>query len=286
MPPKKAPPQIQHFTNLWTLWDYPPSRKTWSLERSIAAVGEAGFDGFSSAVGREHARLAAKYGLKTIGYISSSKPSEFRTLIKRNREGGALRINVQLGNHDTPVASAVKMAARIIEDGDDLGVPCDIEVHRDTCTETPEKAYAIASGYEKATGRVLPMTWDFSHIAVVKHLAPPYWERLLINPGLIQGARQFHFRPFNGHHCQVPVTGKGRGLSPELVQWLPFLRKTIETWLAVNQNGHVMYACPEMGPVRGGYNLAQLPNSWEDAKVLRKIIAKTWKAAVADHSEG
>ena len=286
MPPKKAPPQIQHFTNLWTLWDYPPSRKTWSLERSIAAVGEAGFDGFSSAVGREHARLAAKYGLKTIGYISSSKPSEFRTLIKRNREGGALRINVQLGNHDTPVASAVNMAARIIEDGDDLGVPCDIEVHRDTCTETPEKAYAIASGYEKATGRVLPMTWDFSHIAVVKHLAPPYWERLLINPGLIQGARQFHFRPFNGHHCQVPVTDKGRGLSPELVQWLPFLRKTIETWLAVNQNGHVMYACPEMGPVRGGYNLAQLPNSWEDAKVLRKIIAKTWKAAVADHSEG
>jgi hypothetical protein len=286
MPPKKAPPQIQHFTNLWTLWDYPPSRKTWSLERSIAAVGEAGFDGFSSAVGREHARLAAKYGLKTIGYISSSKPSEFRTLIKRNREGGALRINVQLGNHDTPVASAVNMAARIIEDGDDLGVPCDIEVHRDTCTETPEKAYAIASGYKKATGRVLPMTWDFSHIAVVKHLAPPYWERLLINPGLIQGARQFHFRPFNGHHCQVPVTGKGRGLSPELVQWLPFLRKTIETWLAVNQNGHVMYACPEMGPVRGGYNLAQLPNSWEDAKVLRKIIAKTWKAAVADHSEG
>ena len=286
MPPKKAPPQIQHFTNLWTLWDYPPSRKTWSLERSIAAVGEAGFDGFSSAVGREHARLAAKYGLKTIGYISSSKPSEFRTLIKRNREGGALRINVQLGNHDTPVASAVNMAARIIEDGDDLGVPCDIEVHRDTCTETPEKAYAIASGYKKATGRVLPMTWDFSHIAVVKHLAPPYWERLLINPGLIQGARQFHFRPFNGHHCQVPVTDKGRGLSPELVQWLPFLRKTIETWLAVNQNGHVMYACPEMGPVRGGYNLAQLPNSWEDAKVLRKIIAKTWKAAVADHSEG
>ena len=286
MPPKKAPPQIQHFTYLWTLWDYPPSRKTWSLERSIAAVGEAGFDGFSSAVGREHARLAAKYGLKTIGYISSSKPSEFRTLIKRNREGGALRINVQLGNHDTPVASAVNMAARIIEDGDDLGVPCDIEVHRDTCTETPEKAYAIASGYKKATGRVLPMTWDFSHIAVVKHLAPPYWERLLINPGLIQGARQFHFRPFNGHHCQVPVTGKGRGLSPELVQWLPFLRKTIETWLAVNQDGHVMYACPEMGPVRGGYNLAQLPNSWEDAKVLRKIIAKTWKAAVADHSEG
>jgi hypothetical protein len=283
MPPKAAPPRIQHITNLWTLWDYPGTKKEWSLERKIVAIKEAGFDGFSYGLEKEHARLAIKHELTAIGYIASAKPSEFKTLIKRNMEGGALRINVQLGNHDTPVESAVRMAVMMVEDGEALGVACDIEVHRDTCTETPEKAYAIAAGYKKATGRLLPMTWDFSHISVVKHLAPPYWERLLVSPKLIQHARQFHFRPFNGHHCQVPVTnGKGR-LSVELEQWLPFLRKTIDTWLAVDQDGREMYACPEMGPTRGGYNLAQLPNSWEDAKVLRGIIAKTWKAALAEY---
>jgi hypothetical protein len=281
---KPFPPRLRHIANLWTLWDYPSAGKDWSLERKIAAIREAGFHGFSTALTREHARLARKHDLSTIGYISSGTPSKFRDLIKKNRDGGALRINVQLADHDTPVAAAVRLAVRIVEDGELLGVPCDIEVHRDTCTETPEKAYAVAAGYRKATGRLMPMTWDFSHIAVVKHLAPPYWNRLLVSPKLIQRASQFHFRPFNGHHAQIPVTdGKGR-LSTELRQWLPVLDGSFATWLAVNQNGREIYACPEMGPVRGGYNLAQLPNSWEDSKILRGIIERAWKQALAAYN--
>ena len=286
MKPKSNPPRLRVIANLWSLWDYPSAKREWSLERKIAAVAEAGFDGFSGALDRNQGRLAAKHGLCALGYISSSKPSEFRDKIKANRDGGALRINVQLGDHDTPVEKAVRMAVRIVQDGIDLGVPCDVEVHRDTCTETPEKAYAIAAGYRKATGTLLPMTWDLSHISVVKHLAPPYWQRLFVDDRLVRHACQFHFRPFNGHHCQVPVTdGRGR-LSLEFTQWLPVLDKTFETWLGARQDGRVLFACPEMGPVRGGYNLAQLPNSWEDAKVLRGIIGRRWKAALANRARG
>jgi len=49
----------------------------------------------------------------------------------------------------------------------------------------------------------------------------------------------------------------------------------------VDQRDENFYACPEMGPVRGGYNLAQLPNSWEDARILGGIIASSWKRALA-----
>ena len=276
-----SPPRLRLIANLWSLWDYPSAKREWSLERKLAAVKEAAFDGFSAALNRNQGRLARKHGLCTIGYISSSTPSEFRGLIQRNQEGGALRINVQLGDHDTPVEKAIRLAIRIVEDGDALGVPCDVEIHRDTCTETPEKAYAIAAGFRKATGRLLPMTWDLSHIAVVKHLAPPYLKRLIVDPRLIQNSRQFHFRPFNGHHCQVPVTDGAGRLSTEFRQWLPVLDRMIETWLAVDQRDEDFFACPEMGPVRGGYNLAQLPNSWEDAKILAGIIAAAWKRALA-----
>ena len=169
----------------------------------------------------------------------------------------------------------------MIEAGRRLGVPCDIEVHRDTCTETPEKTYAIAAGYQRATGELLPVTWDFSHLAVVKHLAPPYWERLLVAPKLIQHARQFHFRPFNGHHCQVPVTNGAGRLSVEFSQWLPFLHKTIEVFLAGAPSAVEVFVCPEMGPVRGGYNFAQLPSSWDDARRLRQIIDRAWGKALA-----
>ena len=284
--PGMAPPRLRIVANLWSLWDYPSARREWSLERKIAAVKEAGFDGIASALDREHGRLASRHGLCAIGYISSSNPAEFRAKILRNGEGGALRINVQLGDHDTPVEKAVRMAVRIVEEGDSLGVPCDIEVHRDTCTETPEKTYAIAAGFRKATGRLMPMTWDLSHIAVVKHLAPPYWQRLLVSPGLVQNASQIHFRPFNGHHCQVPVTNGSGALSAEFRQWMPLLDKTLETWLAAGQEGRDLFACPEMGPVRGGYNLAQLPNSWSDAKVLRAIIRRRWARALAARGTG
>ena len=43
-----------------------------------------------------------------------------------------------------------------------------IEVHRDTCTETPEKAYALAEGFEQAEGRPLKM--------IVGFLAPRYYQ--------------------------------------------------------------------------------------------------------------
>jgi len=278
---KKAnPPLVRHIANLWSLWDYPTAKKPWSLERQLVDIKEAGFDGFSTLATQEHARLAEKHGLVIVGYISTAKRSEFRKLIRQNVDAGAIHINVQLADHDTPVEESIKLTVQLMRESEKLGAKCALEVHRDTCTETPEKAYAIAAGYKKATGRLLPMTWDFSHISVVKHLAPPYWERLLVDAELIQNAQQFHFRPFNGHHCQVPVTdGHGR-LSTELKQWLPFLEKTVALWLKGNQAGREVFVMPEMGPVRGGYNFEQLPNSWEEAKVLRPIIAKAWQKAL------
>lgn len=275
------PPLLRHIANLWSLQDYPDKKQDWPLEPKIAAVKAAGFDGFTTLPDKAHALLAEKFGLIIVGSFSSSKAADFERLIRQNIDHGARHINVQLADHDTPVEQSVKLAVRLNELAEKLGAECAVEVHRDTGTETPEKAYAIAAGYRKATGRLLPMTWDFSHLSVVKHLAPPYWERLLVAPKLIQRAQQFHFRPFNGHHCQVPVTdGKGN-LSQELQQWLPFLEKTLEMWLAGKQDGREIFAVPEMGPIEGGYNLAQLPNTWEDAKVLRPLIEKAWGKTLA-----
>lgn len=282
MPAKNAtPPRLVHVANLWTLWDHPAAKNDWSLDKKFAAIKEAGFDAYTALLDPQHSKLAAKHGLLAIGYFASSKSTEFRKLILQNRDNGALRINVHLGIHNTPVEEAIRLAIRLFEESEKLGCPCDIEVHRGTALETPEKTYAIADGFKKVTGQLLPITWDFSHIATVKHLEPPYWERLLVMPKLVQHARQFHFRPFNGHHCQIPVTDGTGKLSVEFQQWMPFLEKTMEMILAGKSDGRDLYVCPEMGPVRGGYNFAQLPSSWEDAKLLRGIIEKTWKKSLA-----
>lgn len=271
-------PILRHIANLWSLRDTPTAKKSWPLDRKIAAVAEASFDGFTDLATSKHAKLAVQHGLKIVGYFASAKPDDFRSLLQQNKDAGALHINVQLGDHDTTTSDAVRMALRLMHEADAAGVHASVEVHRDTCTETPEKVHALAEGYQRINARLLPFTWDFSHIAVVKHLAPPFWNRLLTRPDLIQLASQFHFRPFNGQHCQVPVTdGRGRP-SPELEAWLPFVKKCFQTWLQGNQAGREIFVVPEMGPVSSGYNLHGLPDSWSDAVKLRGILEKLWNS--------
>jgi len=94
------------------------------------------------------------------------------------------------------------------------------------------------------------MNFDFSHLAIVKHLGPDnYISRLLDHPELVQNSEQVHFRPFNGHHCQVPVTHKG-SLTPEVKSYLVFVEALMALWKKSAANKHkTMFACPEIGPL-------------------------------------
>jgi hypothetical protein len=270
---------FKQVANLWSLWDYPSVTEPWSLEQQLDAVKGAGFDGFTARLGPRHALEAQKRGLLVVGYFSSGDEDRFADLLKSQKDAGALHVNVQLADHDTDPSDALRLTLRLMEEAERIGdLEPAIEVHRDTCTETPEKTYALADGYFKATGEILPMTWDFSHLAVVKHLTPEvYVERLLVRPELIQRSQQFHFRPFNGHHCQIPVTREDGSLTQEINDWLPFVSATMRIWLEGNTGtDRIFIVVPEMGPVRGGYNLAQLPNSWEEAIRLRLLLETLW----------
>ena len=231
-------------------------------------------------------RNAIILGLIFVGGMSSGIAAEFPRLLEELKQFGAHHINVQLADHDTFTPAALELALALMRDGKTLGVEPAIEVHRDTCTETPEKVYALAEAYQRATGELLPVSWDFSHPAVVKHLRPDnFASRLIVRPDLIQRAQQFHFRPFNGHHAQVPVTDGHGQLTQEVADWLPFAEAVFKCWLDGNRHtDREILVCPEMGPLVGGYNLSTLPNSWEDAKVLRAEIDRLWRKVLATAS--
>lgn len=273
---KPGKPVVRHIASLWTLRDTPSSKKPWSLEQKIAAVKEAGFDGFADLATPRHAKFAEKYGLVVVGGFASARPDDFRALLQQNLDAGARHISVQLGSHDTATSDAVRMALRLMHEGSALGVLPAVEICRGTSTETPEKAYALADGFQRIAAKLLPLAWDFSHFAVVKQLNAPFAERLLVRPDLIQLAAQFHFRPFNGHHCQLPVTdGRGR-ISDECSDWLPLVKKCLQLWLRGNQAGREIFLLSKLGPVSSGYNLGQSPDSWTDAIKLRGLLDKIW----------
>ncbi|MDD5262365.1 MAG: hypothetical protein PHD76_11020 [Methylacidiphilales bacterium] len=273
-------PILKQFAGLWTLTEQPSKANEWSLEEKFKQAREAGFDAMGGGPMPEVVSLCQKYDMDYVCYIDGNKKS-YRERLEAAKAVNPARINVQLCDHDTPPKEAAAVWVKMAELAEKMGLQADLEVHRDTCTETPEKVYEIAALYKKATGKKIRFSWDFSHISVVKHLNPPYAGRLLVKPDLVRLARQFHFRPFNGHHCQVPATdGKGNE-SPEIKPYLEFVNDLIACWLAGAKGGEVIYVCPEFGPIRGGYGLRCFPDVWKDAIFLRAKTEEIWKSNLA-----
>ena len=275
-------PILRHIANLWTFMGHPTPETEWSLDQKLDAIVEAGFDGVCWAGSRELHEGTQARGLIFVGGMASGDEKAFPALLQNEKQYGAHHVNVQLAAHDALTPEALHLTLTLLGEARPLGLEPAIETHRGTCTETLEKFYALAEAYQHATGELLPISWDFSHFAVVKHLVPSnFIERLLVRPDLIQRAQQFHFRPFNGHHVQVPITDGHGNLTQEVRDWLPFAEATLRCWLETNgDSNREIFICPELGPIEGGYRLSTFPNSWEEAKVLRGVIEDIWNKLI------
>jgi sugar phosphate isomerase/epimerase len=206
-----AKPVIRHTASISSLAaEYGDKTDRKSVEQKLGRIRKAGFDGFTGRVPIITGEIAENSGLIFVASIDIGGKSEIKPKFRAIKKAGARCVNVQMLDHDTPTRRAVDVTRRVMAVADELDMDVSIEVHRDTCTETPEKAYALAAGFERAEKRPLKMTWDFSHPAVIKHLYPPYWDRLAERPDLIKLANQIHFRPFNGRPCPDPGPGQGR----------------------------------------------------------------------------
>lgn len=275
-PAHKSPPVLKHFANLWTLTEQPSPAKEWSLEEKFRQVKKNGFQAVGTGLQPELLGLSQKYELDIIPFFDANLET-YREKLEAAAAIQPVRCNIQLCDHDTPPKEAVSTWLKLEALAKKLNLVIDLEVHRDTCTETPEKVYEIAALYKKATGKKIRFCWDFSHFAVVKHLYAPFAKRLLDHPDLVQLARQLHFRPFNGHHCQIPVTdGKGHD-SAEIGACLDFFDAVFACWLQGAKGGEALYVCPELGPPAHSYGLYIFPNVWKDAINLRAKIDVLWK---------
>jgi hypothetical protein len=262
---------------------HPSLSREWSLDKKLYAIKAAGFDGVCWAGSPELRDGCRKHGLIFVGGMASGNAKDFPRLLREQKDCGAVHVNVQLADDEMLTPAALKLALTLNREAKNIGVIPGIETHRGTCTETPEKHYALCDAYNKATGKLLPLSIDFSHFAVVKHLVPEnFVKRLLVRSDLIQHAQQFHFRPFNGHHVQVPITDAKGNLSPEVQDWLPFAEALLKCWIAGNKNSaREIFICPELGPLAGGYKLSTFKNSWEEKQVLRGEIEKLWRRLTA-----
>lgn len=280
---KDHPPQLKILINFWTLLNQKnPDGSDWSLDQRCQAVKDAGFDAYTCPADTPDLKATLqKHGLRFGAAFDAASAAQ-----AEQRMAAGLRIddapmNCQLGDHDTPVEDAIQMTVGLMQAAEKLGADMHLEMHRDTCTETPEKTYAIAEGVKAATGKYPKINFDFSHPGSLKHLnASNYIERLYENVPLFQMSTLWHMRPFNGHHCQVPVTDGQGHFSPEYEEMRPFIRQGLAHWLAGPRPGGEFWVCPELGP-KLGYGLSCFPDSWQDAIVLGNDIKEIWSEELA-----
>ncbi len=271
-------PNIKILINYWTFWHQKNEQGTpLTLEEEINRVKKAGFDAYTCPADKPQLKdLLTRANLRFGAAFDAAKPEQFE---KRIKDGLAIDngpMNCQLGDHDTSIEDGIELTIQLMEEAERQGAEVHLEMHRDTCTETPEKTYAIAEGFKKAKGHYPLINFDFSHPASLKHLqADNYVERLFENIELFQQCSLWHMRPFNGHHCQVPVTNGKGGFSPEYEDMRPFIKQAFEYWLDGPRPNNELWVCPELGP-KGGYGISCFPDSWQDTIVLGNDIRKIW----------
>ena len=280
MKTRSPAPRLVMCATTWSMIGYPTPKREWSVARKVAAIAEAGFDGVCAYITPEIRAEATRHGLEVMSGFDAKSAADALPRLRAQRDLGVRFINVQLLNHDTPPAVAARAAVQLIRSSRLLGVSVHIETHRDTATETPEKFDEIARLYRRATGELLPVTWDHSHFAVSKHMMPAdYSSRLLVWPKLIQASQMFHLRPFNSQHCQVPVTdGRGR-LTREFGDYLKFTEDLFACWLAGPRPGNELWVCPEMG-MSHGYHVSTDPHAWPDVVRERTELLGAWRRAL------
>ncbi|NKB68357.1 MAG: xylose isomerase [Candidatus Latescibacteria bacterium] len=289
MAKKKAAktPQLHLCAAAWTMTNYPSAKRQWSAETKVKRAKEAGFTGFSAGADPQLVNALHKHGMTLVGGVDVGSVDEAEGKLQAFKDAGAIHINIQLCDHDTPTKEALPVARQVIQVGDSLGLKPAIEWHRDTCTETPEKAMALAEAYEKRYKSKLRMNFDHSHPAIIKQVRPDaFWDRLKGRLDLLRMSELIHLRTFTGSHCQTPITnGKGK-LDADFITWRDkFCSHLLDGWLKGQRGAKSLYAVIELGPKGSGYALDCFPDVWEDAIVARAEVEKVWNGLIKQRSK-
>ena len=163
-------PSLHLHIQAWSLLDEANPNTEEGLRAHLSAIKSAGFQSYCSSPFPMLKELIGEYGLRYGGAFDATEVDQFAPRIAAIMEIDDGPINCQLANHDTPVEKAIELTVALMAEAKNQHAHVHLEVHRDTCTETPEKTLAIMEGCKAITGEYPLMNFDFSHLAVIKHI--------------------------------------------------------------------------------------------------------------------
>lgn len=280
-------PQLLIAINSWSLHHKHPVEAPGAITAQLDCVSEAGFDAFTWLPDPPELGSGLKErALGYAGFFVAEESGRVGKQIEACLQLGNGPINCFLGRHDTPPEAASELAEAIWAEGERLGARVHVEVHRNTATETPEKLAELIRVSRERYGREPLINFDLSHHALVKHLETEAFEnRLWTDLPAFRTSNLWHVRPFNGQHCQLPVSDRRGGFSPEYQAFRPYIKAGLVHWLEGPRPGNALWIVPELG-CSLGYDLSCFPDIWEDTVMLARDIQSIWTDLMRHHRSG
>ena len=94
----------------------------------------------------------------------------------------------------------------------------------------------------------------------------------------LTGAVVTLLRPFNGHHCQIPVLNAAGRRTPEYRDWLVYSAALLAHLRAQDTTEPVL-AVPELGHAAPAYGLSCFGDTWRDAQAVARDLRQQWNLA-------
>ena len=267
---------MRFFAALWSLRQYPTARRELTWAQKFEKIRAAGFTGVMSPP------IPALQERGDLGYLAITslvRPDQIEPVFAPALAHGAEGLVVQLARWDTSVAATVELAQAALAAGARHRLRVEFETHRNTFLESPERLAELTAAWTRAGGKPLPVCFDHSHFALVRHLKPPFWPAFAGDRVVLGRSRFMHLRPFNGHHCQLPVTlAAGRGRTQEYRTWLEYVREVFAVFARHPRADRIIV--PELGHESPVYRLSTFPDTWTDTCATHADLRREWRAAL------
>ena len=267
------------YQSLWAMEQRRPDGFEWSLERKLAMIRDAGFDGagvrfFDRAYAREVTQMLRGWGLSWQAQCYPRTVDDLRPILEHVAEFGAEHVNLQADVRPHTIAECVPLIEGWRRLAEEAGVPLHFETHRDRMTTDLYFTLRLLDRFPD-----LRLTGDLSHYVVGREFAWPISEenhRMMHR--VIDNCWGFHGRVASREQVQVQISFAHQRDWLDL--FMGWWERGFRQWRRrAPQDGVLTFLC-ELGPkeyAMTGADGYELSDRWQEAQMLMGLVRELWR---------
>ena len=267
------------YQSLWAMEQRRPDGFEWPLERKLAMIRDAGFDGagvrfFDFDYARSVTQTLRRWDLTWQAQCYPRTVDDLKPVLEHVAEFGADHLNLQADVRPHTVAECVPLIEGWRWLSEEAGVALHFETHRDRMTTDLYFTLRLLDRFPD-----LRLTGDLSHYVVGREFAWPISEenhRLMHR--IVDQCWGFHGRVASREQIQVQISFAHQRDWLDL--FMGWWERGFRQWRRRAPKDAVLTFLCEMGPkeyAMTGPDGYELSDRWQEAQMLMRLVRGLWQ---------